>query len=448
MEPPELQAKEICRMTSLPPMAVIGYLISNDSIALPVDLDGLDKTEWLKQIKSPLPSKRADRTRASIEAEGQRYERRPQFPKGSARPKTIRKRAEARIIAEQTEEIKLRLVSQKPTSATQAEMKIAKPAKEPPDPLVRNIETDIRKLSLCKPINLPELIAWILKWQQLGIVPFVNSECSIFLPPENGVLSIDWNPNKYKAITMRKNLSRELSLMERIASLTEVNTVLFRFISDQDLEFIYRPSGLLDSFLTPKQISKKSQYLSQQLAISCLQTEVVSYAFPGNQSPANLENLFGFIEYITFLAPREKTAIAIIPFSLILEDEETRQAFLLTFSRIQSLFKSGNYPIAMDVFQRDLAFRSAKNKNLGISEDPKRDWSMTVDNFAMYAAEGVAESIFLRKIWQRLSPQGLPSPAKTIPPIIIQNEPPVTIKRWELYEKIFEIPLLLLRPNK
>jgi len=102
---------ELCRATELPPSVVLKSLLSPRSLAKPVDLD-TNEQEWLKEINKPKPSKVADRIKSEIFSEGQRYQRRFQFPQ-ERKGKPARLKAEAQIIEGQM--LRMRVALTKPS---------------------------------------------------------------------------------------------------------------------------------------------------------------------------------------------------------------------------------------------------------------------------------------------------------------------------------------------
>jgi hypothetical protein len=108
MEPTSSLVLQVCRNTRLPPISVLLYLISQESIALPVGFDSKNPSSWLDKIRTPKPSKTRDRLLAEIRNEGQRYQRRPQFPNSSVSKTTIR-RADNLAVKRQMERVKFRL---------------------------------------------------------------------------------------------------------------------------------------------------------------------------------------------------------------------------------------------------------------------------------------------------------------------------------------------------
>lgn len=119
MEPPSFSVKEICRERNLSPASVVKYLASSGSIATPTNLDSQDSCEWYQEIRKPKPSKAADKIRSEIWREGQRYERRFQFP-SSPIPKTTSRKADARIVSQQLEGVNF-----KPRTQSNAKQPIA-----------------------------------------------------------------------------------------------------------------------------------------------------------------------------------------------------------------------------------------------------------------------------------------------------------------------------------
>ncbi len=112
---PTFMVLEMCRITGLPPMPVIKYLISPDSIASPIGLVNQDPRKWLKEVQTPSPSKRRDKIISGIQKERQRFQRRPQFPNSSV-PKTTRRKADNLTAKYQMERVRFRLKSDEEVS--------------------------------------------------------------------------------------------------------------------------------------------------------------------------------------------------------------------------------------------------------------------------------------------------------------------------------------------
>lgn len=108
MESPLLSVKEICRATNLPPTVVVNYLLLPGAIVFPEGLVGQTLKDWQREQKIPQSSKMANRIRAQIWNESQRYERKFQFPSGNT-PKTTERKARARIIDYQLNNVRLAL---------------------------------------------------------------------------------------------------------------------------------------------------------------------------------------------------------------------------------------------------------------------------------------------------------------------------------------------------
>ena len=107
LTPPAFLAVEISRATGLSPISIINALAKEGSLVSPDESESRIIKEWQTEIKTPQPSKKADKFRSLVLGERQRYERSFQFPKRG--PKTTRNKIDSRTVLYQAERAKISL---------------------------------------------------------------------------------------------------------------------------------------------------------------------------------------------------------------------------------------------------------------------------------------------------------------------------------------------------
>lgn len=104
---PPIKVVEIERAIGISPYTIINYLAKDGTIAVPSIPKGQTTKDWVKSIKTPKPSKKADKIWSLVQSEGQRYQRRPPFPTPGDQSKTTRKKIEPRVIQQQLRDVKI-----------------------------------------------------------------------------------------------------------------------------------------------------------------------------------------------------------------------------------------------------------------------------------------------------------------------------------------------------
>ncbi len=227
MELPTFSLKEVSRVTDLNPLVIARNTLSLESDAAIVGM-GSNFSEWLKKTRTPRPSKRLDRLASIIWREGQRYQRRPQFPSGGAVGKPTRRRVESRVAQYQISQTKITIRQTNLEEAKkQRRLKISRKRKER---AVRQLTREMPNLkSLSRIFQVYDLLGntgnissatqrAFQSWEKTGIIDFFQFTCprinatALFGPCPKKYLLTDPSGNNFESTINRlKRLAKSLT---------------------------------------------------------------------------------------------------------------------------------------------------------------------------------------------------------------------------------------------